>query len=180
MNKIEQVRDALESVKRSIAFDVQDWSTDKRLAWIYGIIMGWGDASDEVARKHRWTAEDVATMQRHRAAIAILKDMDGQEPVAWMYKGGDSRYPAYLTLEKDIAEEDADDPSSIIPLYAHPSPSAPVDIAEVIKAGEEVVKKLWEANDMACIGPNPTDTWHAEKNRVISAWTTATAKHRTA
>ena len=82
MNKIEQVRDALESVKRSIAFDVQDWSTDKRLAWIYGIIMGWGDASDEVARKHRWTAEDVATMQRHRAAIAILKDMDGQEPVA--------------------------------------------------------------------------------------------------
>jgi hypothetical protein len=34
--------------------------------------------------------------------------------------------PSNLTLEKDIAEEDADDPSSIIPLYAHPSPSAPV------------------------------------------------------
>ena len=69
---------------------------------------------------------DIPSYQKCKAAIAILKDMDGQEPVAWMYKGGDSRYPAYLTLEKDIAEEDADDPSSIIPLYAHPSPSAPV------------------------------------------------------
>jgi hypothetical protein len=78
---------------------------------------------------------DIPSYQKCKAALAILKDMDGQEPVAWMYKGGDSRYPAYLTLEKDIAEEDADDPSSIIPLYAHPSPSAPVDIAEIIAAG---------------------------------------------
>lgn len=69
---------------------------------------------------------DIPSYQKCKAALAILKDMDGQGPVAWMYKGGDSRYPAYLTLEKDIAEEDADDPSSIIPLYAHPSPSAPV------------------------------------------------------
>jgi hypothetical protein len=59
-----------------------------------------------------------------------------------MYKGGDSRYPAYLTLEKDIAEEDADDPSSIIPLYAHPSPSAPVDIAEIIAAGDAMSRAL--------------------------------------
>ncbi len=179
MNKIEQVRDALESVKRSIAFDVQDWSTDKRLAWIYGIIMGWGDASDEVARKHRWTAEDVATMQRHRAAIAILKDMDGQEPVAWMYKGGDSRYPAYLTLEKDIAEEDADDPSSIIPLYAHPSPSAPVDIAEIIAAGDAMSRALM-LNERYNVDGGLDEGMNRIDIECSNAWTTATAKHRTA
>jgi len=98
MSKNEQVREALEAAKHAM--------TNQRYLLPR---LGTEDAHAKVT-----------------SALAILKDMDGQEPVAWMYKGGDSRYPAYLTLEKDIAEEDADDPSSIIPLYAHPSPSAPV------------------------------------------------------
>ena len=97
MTPIEQVREALD----------------------YGLGMA-------LAEQSRTGKSHSILMQHFKDALAILKDMDGQEPVAWMYKGGDSRYPAYLTLEKDIAEEDADDPSSIIPLYAHPSPSAPV------------------------------------------------------
>ena len=98
MTKIEQFREALEAAKHAM--------TNQRYLLPR---LGTEDAHAKVT-----------------SALAILKDMDGQGPVAWMYKGGDSRYPAYLTLEKDIAEEDADDPSSIIPLYAHPSPSAPV------------------------------------------------------
>ena len=116
---------------------------------------------------------DIPSYQKCKAALAILKDMDGQEPVAWMYKGGDSRYPAYLTLEKDIAEEDADDPSSIIPLYAHPSPSAPVDIAEIIKAGdvmhEAMVRYQMDVDD------DPP----MKHRDMMEAWTEATAKHRT-
>ena len=171
MNKIEQVRDALESVKRSIAFDVQDWSTDKRLAWIYGIIMGWGDASDEVARKHRWTAEDVATMQRHRAAIAILKDMDGQEPVAWMNGLGNTKAAKFHDPSNPLGYD--------IPIYAHPSPSAPVDIAEIIAAGDAMSRALmlnerYNGDGGLDEGMNRIDI------ECSNAWTTATAKHRTA
>jgi hypothetical protein len=122
---------------------------------------------------------DIPSYQKCKAAIAILKDMDGQEPVAWMYKGGDSRYPAYLTLEKDIAEEDADDPSSIIPLYAHPSPSAPVDIAEIIAAGDKMRDSI---NDHINAIPNGHPPLRREQVMIdkAKAWTTATAKRRTA
>ena len=156
MNKIEQVREALEAAKHAM--------TNQRYLLPR---LGTEDAHAKVT-----------------SAIAILKDMDGQEPVAWMYKGGDSRYPAYLTLEKDIAEEDADDPSSIIPLYAHPSPSAPVDIAEVIKAGDAV--KAAHSRLLAFATAHLPDKAldrlvndHSSAE-VHNAWTTATAKHRIA
>ena len=171
MNKIEQVRDALESVKRSIAFDVQDWSTDKRLAWIYGIIMGWGDASDEVARKHRWTAEDVATMQRHRAAIAILKDMDGQEPVAWMNGLGNTKAAKFHDPSNPLGYD--------IPIYAHPSPSAPVDIAEIIAAGDAMSRALM-LNERYNVDGGLDEGMNRIDIECSNAWTTATAKHRTA
>ena len=119
MNKIEQVREALEAAKHAM--------TNQRYLLPR---LGTEDAHAKVT-----------------SALAILKDMDGQEPVAWMYKGGDSRYPAYLTLEKDIAEEDADDPSSIIPLYAHPSPSAPVELSE-----EDIERMVTEAVPGFAIG----------------------------
>ena len=101
MTKIEQVREALEAAQTAM-----EGAHHGPHSFLPGQLRDW--------------------LKKRATALAILKDMDGQGPVAWMYKGGDSRYPAYLTLEKDIAEEDADDPSSIIPLYAHPSPSAPV------------------------------------------------------
>ena len=122
---------------------------------------------------------DIPSYQKCKAALAILKDMDGQGPVAWMYKGGDSRYPAYLTLEKDIAEEDADDPSSIIPLYAHPSPSAPVDIAEIIAAGDAMSRALM-LNERYNVDGGLDEGMNRIDIECSNAWTTATAKHRTA
>lgn len=55
----------LESIKRTIAFDVRDWSEDRRSAWIYGIIFGWGEALEEVKTKFRWTDEDVERLNRY-------------------------------------------------------------------------------------------------------------------
>jgi len=151
MTKIEQFREALEAAKHAM--------TNQRY------LLPRLDMEDAHAKV--------------TSAIAILKDMDGHGPVAWMYKGGDSRYPAYLTLEKDIAEEDADDPSSIIPLYAHPSPSAPVDIAEIIAAGDKMRDSI---NDHINAIPNGHPPLRREQVMIdkAKAWTTATAKHRTA
>lgn len=55
---------ALESIECAIAFDVRDWSEDRRSAWIYGIILGWDDgdefdASKEICKKFSWDKDDI-------------------------------------------------------------------------------------------------------------------------
>jgi len=77
--------EAMESLQNTIASDVADWAADKRMAWIYAILMGWDDeAMDEVAKKHKWKSEDVARLRRYHQALAALRSMEGSEPVAWM------------------------------------------------------------------------------------------------
>lgn len=55
---------ALESIENAIAFNVRDWSTNKRDAWIYAIVFGWEDGWEEIAREHHWDEDD-----RKRAEI---------------------------------------------------------------------------------------------------------------
>lgn len=56
---------AFESIECAIAFDVRDWGNDRRSAWIYAIVFGWGfedwddeDSWDEIAEKFGWDEED--------------------------------------------------------------------------------------------------------------------------
>ena len=51
---------AFESIECAIAFDVRDWSADRRSAWIYAIVFGWDyeDSWDKVAEKYGWDEED--------------------------------------------------------------------------------------------------------------------------
>ena len=153
MTKIEQVREALEAAQTAM-----EGAHHGPHSFLPGQLRDW--------------------LKKRATALAILKDMDGQGPVAWMYKGGDSRYPAYLTLEKDIAEEDADDPSSIIPLYAHPSPSAPADTAEIIAAGDAMSRALM-LNERYNVDGGLDEGMNRIDIECSNAWTTATAKHRT-
>ena len=118
MTKIEQVREALEAAKHAM--------TNQRYLLPR---LGMEDAHAKVT-----------------SAIAILKDMDGQEPVAWMavirYPDGDDSLVYGSTREGAVqmGYERTRVTGTVVrvaPLYAHPSPSAPVDIAEVIKASTE-------------------------------------------
>ncbi|MBO7677196.1 MAG: hypothetical protein J6S49_06750 [Erysipelotrichaceae bacterium] len=51
---------AFESIECAIAFDVRDWSEDRRSAWIYAIVFGWDyeDSWYEIAKKFDWDEED--------------------------------------------------------------------------------------------------------------------------
>lgn len=51
-------RNPFESLQKAIAFSSNDWAQNKRDAWIYGIVMGWGDSLEEVARLHRWDEQE--------------------------------------------------------------------------------------------------------------------------
>lgn len=45
----------INSLKSAISSHSRDWSLEKRDAWIYGIVNGWGDALSEVAQLHNWS-----------------------------------------------------------------------------------------------------------------------------
>lgn len=155
MTKIEQVLEALEAAKHAM--------TNQRYLLPR---LGMEDAHAKVT-----------------SAIAILKDMDGQEPVAKdamptydagllsNYGGGDVEWwQDYIRAELNRA----DDFYQSWWQSAHPSPSAPVDIAEIIKAGdvmhEAMVRYQMDVDD------DPP----MKHRDMMEAWTDATAKHRTA
>lgn len=81
-----------DSLESAIAFDVRDWSLDRRDAWIYAIVVGWEsddpdddfNAMESVAAKHGWDEETVARLRRLRSrfqmAARMLSVVDGVEP----------------------------------------------------------------------------------------------------
>lgn len=64
------IREAISSLERTIAFDPRDWSVNKRDAWIYGVVVGWGDAMAEIAAKHDWSQEDQDRLRHLHETIA--------------------------------------------------------------------------------------------------------------
>jgi hypothetical protein len=58
----------LASMAHCMAFHPRDWGLDRRDAWLYGIVCGWGDALQEVAERHKWDEPTVERLQRLRAA----------------------------------------------------------------------------------------------------------------
>lgn len=59
---------ALESIECAIAFDVRDWAADRRSAWIYAIVFGWGDPQEddawsELCEKFGWDKADIDRAQ---------------------------------------------------------------------------------------------------------------------
>lgn len=62
-----------ESAKTTIATDPRDHSIDSGDAWVYGLVLGWGNALGEVALRHRWSAFDTKRLQdlHDRAARAL-------------------------------------------------------------------------------------------------------------
>lgn len=49
----------LQALHESFARSSKDMSENKFDAWLYGIILGWDDAYEELAVKHNWSKEQV-------------------------------------------------------------------------------------------------------------------------
>ena len=64
---------ALESIECAIAFDVRDWSTDRRSAWIYAIVFGWDDAWEEMFEKFGWDDKDRKRAEKYHRQWETLK-----------------------------------------------------------------------------------------------------------
>ncbi len=64
------------SVHDTICFSSRDYSLDHRDAWLYGVIVGWDEASIiELQAKHNWSADTVDRLKRlHSKYQAQMKD----------------------------------------------------------------------------------------------------------
>lgn len=66
----DKLKVAIDSAQSAIAFSPHDWGADKRLAWVYGILVGWDDeALAEMQKKFRWTDESVERLKSYHEAI---------------------------------------------------------------------------------------------------------------
>lgn len=65
----------LESIEATIAFDVRDWSEDRRSAWIYGIVFGWEEAENELKEKFGWDEDDINRLYKYHTEWKRLKSV---------------------------------------------------------------------------------------------------------
>lgn len=70
-----------ESLECTIAFDVKDWGSDRRSAWIYGIILGWDDEEcfNEFKYKFGWDDKTIERLKKLRGNYLKAKELYEKE-----------------------------------------------------------------------------------------------------
>lgn len=63
------LKEVINSITSTMVFDVRDWSQVKRDAWIYGIIFGWENTWEDVAKKHNWSNDDLLRLKSYNRTI---------------------------------------------------------------------------------------------------------------
>ncbi len=60
----------------TIVFDARDWAGDRRLAWIYGILIGWdAPAWRELAEQFGYDAASIARARKYHKALMAAKKL---------------------------------------------------------------------------------------------------------
>ncbi len=79
------LKEAVLSASRCMAFDSRDWSARSSDAWLYGLLCGWDcddvrdhdedcrEAMSEIAARFGWSQEEVARLRRLRAAVLAVE-----------------------------------------------------------------------------------------------------------
>ncbi len=63
---ISDKQEVLDSLAGCIVSQPRDFSLDHKDAWLYWILLGWGDAEKEILKKHNWDKEAVLRLKRLR------------------------------------------------------------------------------------------------------------------
>lgn len=103
-----------DSLRNCIAFSAKDWSLEKRDAWVFGIVLGWGGALPVIAKKHGWSEREMVRLRRLHDAFQRLKSAEPQqaqgEPRTYGNVLADALHEMLPELTADQAEivEDAE------------------------------------------------------------------------
>ena len=69
MTTEEGLAEALTSLRQTMATHPRDWARESRDAWLWGILVGWAEALDEVAKTHQWDEATVSRLRQLRRAV---------------------------------------------------------------------------------------------------------------
>jgi len=74
MGKPNRTLNPLESIEFTIAFSSRDMATDKRDAWIYGIVLGWDDEKtfEEFKEKFGWSDAAVKRLKKLHENYTVM------------------------------------------------------------------------------------------------------------
>ena len=64
-----------ESLRGVLVGHSRDWSTHRRDAWLYGIVVGWDSAIEDVQRTHGWPDAEVSRLKRLRRQFVEAERM---------------------------------------------------------------------------------------------------------
>ena len=67
-----ELKELLDSARTCMTLSARDWSLNSKDAWLYGIVVGWGDCLTEVAKKFSWNGRDVGRLKNYRKQVAKI------------------------------------------------------------------------------------------------------------
>ena len=67
------IAEVLDSLHSAMATWAGSWSEDHRLAWIYGIIVGWNEGEEDIFEKYKWDEENRERFKKYRQVMAKLE-----------------------------------------------------------------------------------------------------------
>lgn len=81
MSEIEKaIEEPLKSLSMTIPFSCRDWATEKRDAWVWGIVCGWDDdCFPEFQRKFGWDKEIFERLKRLHTRFEALQEKQERE-----------------------------------------------------------------------------------------------------
>lgn len=75
IEQTDKLKEVIKSIASAISFSPYDWASHHRLAWIYGVIIGWdNDSIKELKEKYDWTDETVERLKTYHKTISKLLD----------------------------------------------------------------------------------------------------------
>lgn len=66
--------DVFDSLRNAVGFCTHLWAEQPADAWIYGILVGWGDSLPSIAARHCWTEEDTNRLRVLRAVFELVEE----------------------------------------------------------------------------------------------------------
>ncbi|HEX3643642.1 MAG TPA: hypothetical protein VHV10_20325 [Ktedonobacteraceae bacterium] len=74
--KSPDIAEVLDSLQSAMAMWPGSWSEHHRLAWVYGIIVGWGENEEEIFGRFGWDEE---TKERFRQYRRVIEQLQGEK-----------------------------------------------------------------------------------------------------
>lgn len=118
----------LDAVCSAMATDPRDWSVNKTDAWLYGILVGWNEAIEDVAKRHRWRRS-----RRAENSTGWPRMADKKTPLGEMVSGVSAKLSEVASLAIIVTVNDHGDRFEV---------AASANMGEVQRS--DSLPRLWE------------------------------------